>query len=532
MEFKKDSKTNELFSKNDKNQWEKVMHGEIDILNIQQNTDDQTVKAVIEYTDRLNERKEMEVDREIFTQPMKLLGLARYGIDINLKNMSKISEYLSQREWLVDTKRIHENIGFSGNTFKLDSCIGVDSIYTGNLLIKSKGERDLWWEMFENEVLGNANLEFIIGTALSASIIGYIGEEESLDTLIVHLSGNSTTGKSTALKLAISLFGYPDIKENGLFSTYNSTQNALINKLGGIKGVPIAFDELSMVGGSNYTKLIYTLAGGTDKSRLSKEIVQREIGRWSTTILSNGEKSLLGNANKNAGLKVRVVEIDNITWTKDAKNANAILATIGSNYGWIGFEFVEKLMQLGREEIRKRYKKSCSNLKRILKANFVVDSMTDRRVAKLGTIFLALDMFEEVFECKLNRGGIEKLMVEIEEKSSRERNFGRSFIDFLKGYYETNLNTFKRDDNPIDKYIGRARRRKDKKGEKYTELTFSKIKFDEVVKAGGFEDTKVVAKELKLNNLLVCENDRLTIRRKGESGGRVKFYVVKLYDEN
>ena len=77
--------------------------------------------------------------------------------------------------------------------------------------------------------------------------------------MIVHIPGNSSTGKTTALRLAISMFGSPKISNNSLFSTYNTTENAMSNRLGGTKGLTFAFDEISTSNINNFTKLIYTL---------------------------------------------------------------------------------------------------------------------------------------------------------------------------------------------------------------------------------------------------------------------------------
>ena len=139
----------------------------------------------------------------------------------------------------------------------------------------------------------------MLALSLSSVLLGYVGEELSLDTQIVHLYGNSTTGKSTALKLAISLFGYPDVKKNGLFSTLDATENALIKQLEGIRGVPFAFDEISMSENKNFTEMIYKIANGVDKARLNKNSEQVKKEPWLTTIMSNGEKSLVGSANEN-----------------------------------------------------------------------------------------------------------------------------------------------------------------------------------------------------------------------------------------
>src|SRR5699024_7061508 len=220
--------------------------------------------------------KEMVIPRDEYLNNKNLLKYQRFGMDIMNDTSYTIVNHLRNEEEIAPKMFTHTNIGFStyneNTIYKLNSSIGIDSLYCGNLEIQPKGSRDIWISMFKDEVLGNSYLEFITVCSLSSVLIGYIGEELALDNIIVHIFGNSSTGKSTAIKLAISLFGYPDVKKNGLFSTFNATENALIRKLAGLKGVPFAFDELSMGNLTDTSSLIYKLANGTDKSRLNKNL--------------------------------------------------------------------------------------------------------------------------------------------------------------------------------------------------------------------------------------------------------------------
>ena len=102
--------------------------------------------------------------------------------------------------------------------------------------------------MFHNEIKGNTALEAMMSIGFSAPIVGYLyRKDKHTDTLIFHMAGKSTTGKTTASKAAISPFGVPDTKGKGLFRTWNGTTNAIINSLGGNFGIPLVFDEFSMV---------------------------------------------------------------------------------------------------------------------------------------------------------------------------------------------------------------------------------------------------------------------------------------------
>lgn len=92
---------------------------------------------------------------------------------------------------------------------------------------------------------------------------------------------------------------------------------------------------------NNFTKFIYSLANGADKERLNKDSELMKKESWLTTILSNGEKSIIEISSKNAGVQVRVIEAENFTWTKSSKHAESINRVILNNYGHFGIKFAE-----------------------------------------------------------------------------------------------------------------------------------------------------------------------------------------------
>lgn len=379
--------------------------------------------------------------------------------------------------------------------------------------------------MIKEDILGYPQLELILSIGLSAVVLGYVGEELSLDTQIVHLYGNSTTGKSTALKLAISLFGYPDVKKSGLFSTYNATENALIKQLEGIKGVPFAFDEISMSKTKNFTDMIYKISNGVDKARLNKNSEQVKKEPWLTTIMSNGEKSLVGSANKNAGIHVRVLEFESIMWTKSSEHSEKINSVILDNYGHLGFEFAEYLMDLGKDHIYEEYYKIKLKLKSIFEKNNIKDNFIDRRINKISIIILTMQLFEKMMTITIDKNKILRLIIDAERESIKQRNFDKSFIKYFKEYVSSNKVRFSKDkkiDNIRD-YIGNIKIK-----DKYLEFEILPEKFKEIVKEGGFEDDKVVLKELKKSGYLECEKDRYTRKRKTQAGIKIPLIVIKI----
>ncbi|MDK0627813.1 DUF927 domain-containing protein [Clostridium perfringens] len=500
----------------------------IGVKEVLHNIDDKTFKANLEFL-TLNGISNIIVDRDICLTKNKLMDLQSKGLDVVSSNVNDLIEYLRECEYRAIKKNVHSKLGFfnyNGNEiYKLYNTVGIKSEYVGEYDVKPKGSKEKYIEMLEAEVFGKCELEFAIVSALSAVTLGYIGEELGLDSLLIHLVGNSTTGKSTALKLAISCFGYPDVKRNGLYSTYNSTNNAILKKLTGLKGVPLALDEISMSYTNNFTNFVYSVANGTDKDRLNKDSELKGKETWLTTILSNGERSLISSSNKNAGVQIRVIEIDNVTWTRDAENAENIKEAILENYGHIGFEFAKFVMQKGKETLIKQFKEIKKAFKYELEQNQISDNMIDRRCEKYAIILQTAYLFSEMMNVQLKIKEIKEMLIEVERKSIKNRNFKESAIDYIKQYVEKYKNKFETDDNTNSSkdILGKLSSKSE-----YVEVQMNRISFDNMLKEGGFEDSTVVLKELKASGFLNCESDRYTRSRKNEFGTITEYIVVKL----
>ncbi len=471
--------------------------------------------------------------RDEYLDPRILLSYQKVGFDVNIFNKNIIVKHLINEEKIIKIDQVHSQLGFGeheGNIiYKAHNSIGTESTYRGNFYIKPRGDKQVWLTMLESEVLGNSNLELICSISLTSLLIGFIGEEYLLETIIVHLVGNSTTGKSTALRLAISFFGCVDVGNNSLFSTYNTTPNAMMKRMAGTNGVTFAFDELSISNIGNFTQTIYILSQGVDKARLNKNSEQKEQGTWLGVILSNGEKSLLNSSNKNAGIQMRVIEIDNISWTSSADNAEKINKIVAKNNGHIAIEIAQYMIELGKEEVSKRYEENVGILKKVMNANNLVDEFTSRRVSKLATIITTSKIFEEYLskelgkEVKLDIKGMIKILLNVEKESIKSRNFDKSVLEHIRQYVVDNKNKFEISgkEKPKGEVLGKLTKKKE-----YTELEITPSRFEKMIKEGGFEDKNVVLRELKNKGILDCDSDRYT-RKRMTDVGKLPVIVIK-----
>lgn len=491
------------------------------------NIDTKEIVAKVEY-DAFKKRHEITIPRTYYMNSLKLISYAGKGLDLVKENIEDVVRHFRNQEEVASVKYQHTSIGFDSyenkEIYKLYKVVGMESTYCGQYDLKPKGDKGNYLQMLENEVLGHAPLELVLIMALSAVIVGYIGEELSLDTLIIHLKGNSSTGKTTAVRVGMSAFGYADTKRNGLVSTYNATSNALIGQLKGIKGVPFAFDELSMSQENDLTSVIYTIANGTDKARLNANAELQSKGNWHTTVFSTGEKSLIGIAKKNVGIQNRVIEIDDITFTKDASNARAISNSIQQNYGFLAYDFVEYILSIGKQACIVEYDTTYEKVLKMFNKNHIVDPFTERRAKSFAAIITTGKLAEKVLGKQFNWIEIWKIILTIEKKALYRRNFKKVAIEQIKQYININIGKFARDNKVISNtYWGKII----DKGS-YIEVQMLPNNFEMMLKAQGFEDAQVVLKELKQGGYLNCEKDRYTRYRNTEAGFKADVYVIKI----
>jgi uncharacterized protein (DUF927 family) len=168
------------------------------------------------------------------------------------------------------------------------------------------GASEEWRDSVAMLAAGNSRLVFALSVAFAGTLLHLVGE----DSGGFHLRGESSSGKSTALKLAASVWGSP--------GAYPRLWRATANGLEGLAALHndglLILDELSQIDPREAGEASYMLANGQGKSRASKTGAARESAKWRLLFLSAGEaplSALMAQANKrtNAGQEIRMTDI-------------------------------------------------------------------------------------------------------------------------------------------------------------------------------------------------------------------------------
>lgn len=242
--------------------------------------------------------------------------LMRQGLAISPNRAARemLATYL--QVWPVDARaRCVERLGWAGPVFVLpDEAIGAGGemvVFQSASAIEpafaSAGSVEHWRATVPALAAGNSRMVFAICCALAPPLAQLAGE----DSGGFHLRGKSSSGKSTALALAASVWGSP--------ATFPRLWRTTTNGLEGLatmhNDVLLILDELSQCDPKDAGDAAYLLANGQGKTRASRAGMARAAARWRLLFLSAGEESLsamMSRAGKraNAGQEIRLADIE------------------------------------------------------------------------------------------------------------------------------------------------------------------------------------------------------------------------------
>ena len=492
---------------------------------IDKDTDIETYK--LEYRRRNTNELNTRIIKSEDIQKNNILSLSKYGVDINDNNKSLVSEYLSTS---LQTAPIKITLnGYGWIQYKSQKLFIGDTILsaapTKENLINNAKKLDLaphgyiedWLNLYNEYILGNAYLELAVVFGLSAPILNYLSESyPDLTTILIHISGDSTAGKSTASMLAVSTAGNPNqISSKSLMRKWSGTENSIIAILEDISGVPIAFDELSSFRGDNLTALVYTLTDGVGKARAKIDGSLTEPKNWNTIILSNGEASILTKSNNNTGLKARAFEFNNITWTVSAEQAEIIKEVCCNNYGHILPLFVRNLFTYGTDKIIEVFEEE----KQLLIEKFPNSRLKDRIVAKFAVFTTTARLLKETGTLDINLDTVFELLYEQELSAITNREIGVIAYEKLLQYLLANraklgYNAYKQ--------IGSL---------KNDSIFIIREELGAILKELRFEDPAIIIKDWSKRDYLITPEGDRKITRKQENNKTLIGYTIKISEE-
>ena len=177
-----------------------------------------------------------------------------------------------------------------GNT---SESVVLQSAHHGDLY-RTAGTLDGWKEIAALSV-GNSRLSFALCAAFAGPLLRLAGLEGGGFSF----EGGSSSGKTTALQIAASVWGGPEHVRS-----WRATDNGLENIAVLHNDNVLVLDEVGQVNGKVLAECAYMLANGQGKGRSSREGNLRKSLSWRLLFLSSGELGLADKLAEN-GLKSR-----------------------------------------------------------------------------------------------------------------------------------------------------------------------------------------------------------------------------------
>ena len=261
---------------------------------------------VMQWQDGRGETRLLSIPARLFQTSRTDLSelLADEGLDICVGQLRRFKEFVLG---FGNTLPIHRNVdrvGWFENCFVLpDEVIGEGSERV-ILQALDNGLSDLYqvggtlerWQEMAALCAGNTRLEFALSLSFSGPLLVF---SPAVGGTIYSFVGGSTCGKTTALTVAASVWGFPEKQKR----TWRLTDNGLESVCVLFNDNVLLLDELGEVEPEALKGIAYMFAGGTGKTRSRRDGGGvKNLHSWRSVALSSGEVSFATKLNE-AGIK-------------------------------------------------------------------------------------------------------------------------------------------------------------------------------------------------------------------------------------
>ncbi len=425
---------------------------------------------------------------ELYRKSTLLQRLPARGIEITESQASRFIEYLrdyishfrhklesctvvSQQGW----KEIKGEKGFVLGSRLLHARGSREVLVLGTnyeQALNQKGSPEGWFGTAE-KLLTYPRARFLCYCSTAAPLLRVLG----VKSFIVHLFSETSEGKSTLGRLAISLWGNPQELEK----TANATSVGIERLASFYNDLPLFLDETSIVDEKAMKTIVYMIANEVGRIRGEKTGGLQKTSTWKTVVISTGETSLKKESSL-GGISGRVLELYGGLGAEDAEAVENFNEAASENYGVLGELIIREILNTPEEDLQKLFKTIRRKLRKELKAR----SGKENRIATIASaVTTAGFIFEKIREEITGKSDnpIETVLEVLREayKFTSTESYLDNFLNLLRGWVWANRELLE------GEYTG-----KEKPGI-LTEnrLAITSEKFEELCKKWGFDSRRI-----------------------------------------
>jgi putative DNA primase/helicase len=201
--------------------------------------------------------------------------------------------------YVLPTRCIVPTAQAEGRRYVFQSEAGMEDTF------RMRGDLDAWRAGVAALCVGNSRFVFAVACAFAGALLLPAGVESGG----FHFRSGSSQGKTSALRIAASVWGRPDYVKRWR-TTDNALEATAVQHSDGL----LILDEIAQLDASKAGECAYMLANEQEKGRNTRGGLNRRQRTWRLLFLSSGEVSLsthMAEAGKRvmAGQEVRMVDI-------------------------------------------------------------------------------------------------------------------------------------------------------------------------------------------------------------------------------
>ena len=466
----------------------------------------------------------------------RIIELSNVGLDVHTGNSKLLVQYLidfyNENENQIKKIEVISQLGWYKNTYNLPNASiskeGIKKPWFKEQEIKKigyvkKGSLEKWISTMKN--LHNLKDNTLMVFLLYAGFAAAIWEKIKRKTWTLHLFGPSSGGKSIALGVPASIYGYPDTN-NGIIRRWSSTRTSIPRFLEELKNIPLFLDELSVNAEQNFQSLIYEFEGEISKGKSSLDNPLNTVPQrnWGTLIFSTGEIPLIRDAFF-PGTTVRSLEFEGSPFREDNKKiVTQFKKDLMENCGWAIEPYIQEFFDFKWKEIEPFY------------ADKGLNKMESRIMDQFDGFYIAGILAEKVFDFGFDpKQVVTSIFDELITKRRNEGDFVSNFIAFFSDYFNQHRNSFFN----VDVVMGSAKTTlnsnfgrclgyvfKSDSINSHYDIAISRSEFKNILKKWGNRNSeRSLLNELLKRKYIISEKESFRIRKKidGENKSLIYF---------
>lgn len=269
-----------------------------------------------------------------------IINLANKGLDVDSNNRSELVQFISMYMRLnnLPTNKIVSRLGHVKGHFihpLIDNDVKLIIHEEGYKRLaeafKIKGTLKEYSDTVFNEIKNSSMAMMFVYASLGSILL----HDFNVEPFIVDMASKTSTGKTTAIKVASSVWG-----TNNLISEWNTTKVNLERKAGIMNSFPLIYDDTRKAPHYQLADIVYQFSGGRSKGRGNIHSIDIEK-TWQNILISTGETSIVEYGQEKAGISARVITLQDNPFKEDV-NLRTLYDGLENNYGQLGLEFIKQ----------------------------------------------------------------------------------------------------------------------------------------------------------------------------------------------